>query len=167
MIFDFVKHSECPKELLNNICLLKSQYWHYSIQKQIEWMNRNISQNDVHLILKNEETIIAYLAITKGKIQIDDSRENEFLGIGNVCVDKNYLKREYGFLIMKIAEFYIKQNREIGLLLCQENNVLFYKKGNWLLHNGSTYVCEEKFDHFLFYYNVATLGKKVVLSKAF
>lgn len=167
MYFDFIKHSECSMELLNDICQLKSQHWSYSLQEQLNWINANLSKEDIHLILKEKEHIIAYLNITKGKFQIDNSLEKDFFGIGNVCVDKNNLKQEYGFLIMKIAEFYIRKNKGIGLLLCKEENILFYKKNNWIMFGGSIKIRDKPFDHYLFYYNTEITANLIILNKTF
>lgn len=167
MYFDFIKHSECSKNILDEICQLKSQYWHYPLQEHLNWINSNLSNEDIHLILKEKNHIIAYLDIIRGKFKIDDFEENDFLGIGNVCVDKNYLKQEYGFLIMKIAEFYIRKNKGIGLLVCKEENITFYKKINWRLFVGSIKVCNKPFDHYLFYYNTQLIGNHIILNKIF
>ncbi|GEM_PF-2403365 len=169
MYFDFIKHSECSKNILEEICQLKSQYWHYPLQEQLNWININLSKEDIHLILKENENehIIAYLNISKGKFQIDNSEEKVFFGIGNVCVDKNNQKKEFGFLIMKIAEFYIRKNKGIGLLLCKEENILFYKKNNWTLFEGNIIICNKLFDDYLFYYNTQIIGNCIVLNKVF
>jgi len=133
----YIKHGECPYNLLYKIGSLKKQYWDYPIKEQIEWFNNNIGNEDIHLCLLEKGKLIAYTSILQVEYKLSDGIDRNASGIGSVCVDKSFLNKQFGFLIIQLATFYIRQQAVLGLLICKDVLVSFYEKCNWIKYNGN------------------------------
>lgn len=137
---EFVSNKELDFLSLNKIINLKMQHWNYQMEDQIQWIKKNIRDNDFHLMLfDNKKELIAYLNIINLKIEIEN-KEMKYLGIGNVCVNSNYKGNGYGVLIVNIANFFINHLGLPGILLCKKSLNNFYQKAGWILYKGETYV---------------------------
>lgn len=136
MEIKFITHSECSESLLYKIGTLKKQHWDYPVLEQMRWFNDNLSDQDIHVCIFNEDNLIAYTTLVNIKYQVEDNIEREGLGIGSVCVDTNYLNKRYGFFVVQIVSAFIKQKNIIGILLCKDELVPFYEKNNWIKFAG-------------------------------
>lgn len=166
MIIEFIEHKDINKNELEKICILKKQHWDYSIEKQMQWINCNLSNNDVHLLLKeNDEILFGYLNLVKLSILLDDKSTN-MIGIGNVCVDNNYQKNQYGFFLMKTAEYYLRKKKENGILLCKEKLIPFYDTIRWNRYNGITKINETTFNGVVYVYD-KILSNEIIINKNF
>jgi hypothetical protein len=112
------------------------------------------------------DTIIAYLNIVELNLIVDDTVTIKMLGIGNVCVDKQHLRKEYGFLLMKIVEYYLRRNKINGLLLCKEHLIPFYDAVHWIKYEGKVFIRDKPFNGTTYTYN-PFICKKLVLDKNF
>lgn len=163
MNFVFIKHSECDFQTLLKIVELKQQYWDYPVDIQMEWIKNNVFDNDVHLIIKDNETYIAYLQLST----VDDiCNTMTMIGIGNVCVNNLYKNQEYGYLVMKIADFYIRQQKKLGILLCKKELIHFYQKCNWYMFNGVVEINGIKTNNFLLS-SVLLSNRKININRSF
>ncbi len=136
MKIKFIKHGECSEELLHIVASLKMQHWDYPIAEHIRWFNTNLFTDDVHLCVFEAEILVAYATISHIQYELEDGMSQNALGIGSVCVDKNHLNKQYGFLVIQLATFYIRQQKAMGLLICKDELVPFYEKTNWQKFNG-------------------------------
>ncbi len=132
----FVNHLDCPSELIKNICILKKQHWNYPIIEHIKWFNNNLSDEDLHVCIFNEEKLIAYTTLVNVKYKLENDFEVSSLGLGSVCVDKSHLNQKYGLLVVQIVSAFIKFKNCNGILLCKDDLVTFYQKNNWIKYNG-------------------------------
>lgn len=129
-----IKHSELliPEEI--RIANLKEQRWSYGIDSQIHWIKENIYDDDYHLLgeEKTEDGIvlIAYLNLVNVQIELDKNKI-EAIGIGNVCVDKNFEHSGYGRSLVLKADEYITGLKKQGILLCKDSLIEFYRKCGW------------------------------------
>jgi len=166
VIIDFIEHKNITESELEKICILKKQHWDYSIQEQMQWIQKNLTINDVHLLLKNnEEVIIGYINLINLCIKFDN-KLTDIIGIGNVCVDKNYQKNQYGFFLMKTAEYYLKKKRENGILLCKEKLIPFYDTIRWNRFNGITRINETIYNGVVYVYD-KILSNEIIINKNF
>ncbi len=171
MNFDFIKHSECSEKILNDICILKKQYWDYPLDSQREWLQENIADSDVHLFIRNNQgCLIAYLSLVEVKISHDDNVDNvdnvDMLGVGSVCVDKKHTGQHLGFLLMNLVNFYVKKNKRQGVLLCSDNLADFYTKCGWFLFKGHVFCQGIAFEKYTFFTEMK-MWNKVEISKLF
>lgn len=124
-------HSEITSEKLDQIIQIKSVAWPYSYEKQVDWINKNLKNADIHVLLIDDQNRhIAYLNLISIEIKLDGKPVSVF-GIGNVCV----LEKGKGWgkkLILKTNEL-LKKQQMIGLLFCKEALVKFYTENNWIL----------------------------------
>lgn len=128
----YIKHTELTKDLLYQICTIKSLSWPYNIKSQKNWINANISDDDFHVLLFDNDILIAYFNFIPIEIIIDGQNMNA-LGIGNVCTKEK--SKGYGKKIMLEANRFLLGNDLKGLLFCKKETVTFYSKFQWDLIN--------------------------------
>jgi hypothetical protein len=170
----FILHQNLTELELEQVVLLKKQHWDYPVEEHKRWMKRNIYEDDVHLIVNQldgggKNNIIGYMNLIQANVvlELDDAKNIEIAwGIGNVCVSLKYLKQEYGFLVMKLAEFYIRQRKTNGILLCKEKLVPFYDSVGWHKYEGSTMIQNKPFNGFV-YTKDKILARQIVIDRNF
>ena len=167
MIIDFVAHESISSSVLRKICRLKKQHWDYSIKDQIVWINSNLRNEDFHLILKDlgNDNILGYMNLINLNVTINDKIQ-KMIGIGNVCVDKNYQLNGYGFLLMKVAEYYLRKENTNGILLCREKLLPFYDTIRWSRYCGTAKIDKKVFNDFIYFYN-EVLSSEISVDRKF
>jgi hypothetical protein len=127
----YIKHNTISTELLEVIASIKKNHWNYSIKEHLNWMNKNLNFNDIHVLMNDDKnSLVAYLNLVKISITIN-TIETDFFGIGNVCV--NIKNKGYGSLLLKHLNQFIKENNFKGVLLCKDSLVHFYELNSWEL----------------------------------
>ena len=125
-----VQHADIEKHDIDEIIHIKSAVWPYPYKRQIEWIEKNLKESDLHVFLLNKKKVVAYLNIIDIELIIDSSPFNA-LGIGNVCaIEKG---KGYGIELMKQTNQFIIQEDKIGLLFCKHSLVDFYIKCGWII----------------------------------
>lgn len=159
-----IENSKMDELLLNKIVSLKQQYWPYSYNSQIEWMNNNLSAFDYHLLLiDNNENVFAYMNLVKRTVN-----GNSILGMGNVCVSKNRMNQGIGKLLIQISLYYAKQlSLDIGLL-CKKELVGFYEKCGFYQFQNKVFINDDIFNNCLmFSTNKYCVEKEININKDF
>lgn len=147
---EFTTNKDLDPISLDKIVSLKMQHWNYKKVDQKRWISENIADNDYHLMLNdNRGEIIAYLNIVNLNINIEKAIKF-YLGVGNVCVNKEFGGNGYGMLIMNAANFFIKNLGLPGILLCKESLNNFYQKTGWVLYKGDAYLDNVAYYHSVF-----------------
>lgn len=143
-----VKQSDISQQQLDEIISIKSIAWPYSYEKQVEWINIHLNDNDLHFLFIKSGILAGYMNLLPIEIAINQ-KEIQAFGVGNVCV-KN--KGEgLGLQLMKQANDFIAESDKLGLLFCKPQLTNFYKKSGWLLTDKSTVIIESE------YVNVQTM----------
>lgn len=123
-----IQHGDVPNNELNEIIKIKSVAWAYPYEKQLEWLNANLKDSDLHLILLKNNEAVAYLNLIDIEVDIDNCKIKAF-GVGNVCaIEKG---KGYGNELMKHTNQYIIEKKRIGLLFCKKELIDFYEKYGW------------------------------------
>lgn len=128
----FIVHEDLT--IAEEICIakLKDQYWKYGLESQIRWMKENIRPDDLHLVGEVETNgkikIQAYSTLSNIQVSIDE-KGCEFIGIGNVCVEKSVQHLGIGMQLMDVVGKYLDEKK--GILLCKDALVCFYEKNGW------------------------------------
>lgn len=125
-----IRHREVTEKQLEEIIKIKSTAWLYNFNNQIEWMNNNFKEDDIHVLMSLNNQDVAYLNLVEIEIEIDGILKMGY-GIGNVCARER--GRGYGSKIMSKTNLYLKKKNKIGLLFCKYSLVGFYKLNNWKL----------------------------------
>jgi hypothetical protein len=125
-----ITHKEVSSKQLEEIIKIKSKAWLYSFDRQLEWINANLREADVHVLLSLNETYVAYLNLIDIELKLDGTVKDGY-GIGNVCTSEKGMG--WGKEIMTQTNLYLKQRKKIGLLFCKNSLVSFYTLNNWKL----------------------------------
>lgn len=123
-----IQHSKITKFDLDEIIRIKSVAWIYPYEKQLEWINNNLNDADLHLLLYEDEKAVAYLNLILIDLMFDTIPYCAF-GVGNVCAIKK--GKGYGTELMKKTNQYIANENSIGFLFCKMNLIVFYKMFDW------------------------------------
>jgi hypothetical protein len=131
-MFDLIliPHKEVTSNQLKDIIKIKSKAWPYSFERQLEWINANLKEADIHVLLSLNETDVAYLNLIDIALKLDGI-VNEGYGIGNVCASEK--GKGWGKEVMTQTNLYLKLKNKIGLLFCKNSLVKFYSLNSWKL----------------------------------
>jgi len=122
------QHKDLSQKLLDEIIQVKSIAWPYSYEKQLNWIHSNIKNEDKHVLLYLDKSLVAYLNLIEIEFIIDGCAKNGY-GIGNVCAKEK--GKGWGKEIIAKTNAYLTQNEKNGLLFCKDLLVGFYKHSNW------------------------------------
>ncbi len=139
MSVKYLVHNKIDDENLKRIIAIKSIAWPYSYENQVQWINDNIDNEDIHVLLLDENDVVtAYLNMIAIDFEINGKIHSGF-GIGNVCASKKGSGN--GVKLMQEIKTYFVKNEKIGLLFCKEGLLSFYKKQGWdLIPHGKSVV---------------------------
>ena len=124
-----IKHSDLNNELLLEICSIKNIAWPYPLESQKQWLRNNLIGSDIHLLLYNEDILIAYLNLVNVEVVIDKNKVKA-LGVGNVC--SSVRGKGYGADLMRAANNYILQCKKSAILFCNRELLNFHQKYDWI-----------------------------------
>lgn len=133
MRWEIINHYDLSESDRIRIAELKNQHWPYGVSSQMEWMNKNIGNGDVHLLgdsLSDNKQLLAYATLSKVNVSINGI-EHEAVGVGGVCVAKSIQHSGLGKQLLEEAGCYIREQGKMGILLCQDKVLGFYLKCKW------------------------------------
>lgn len=137
-----VKQSEISQQQLDEIISIKSIAWPYPYEKQVEWINKHLNNDDLHLLLFKSGILKGYMNLLHIEIAINKIVTQAF-GVGNVCV-KN--KGEgLGLELMKQVNNFIAESGKPGVLFCKRQLTDFYNKSGWLITDQSTVILDSEY----------------------
>ena len=145
-----IPHSGVTENDLNEIIKIKSVAWPYGFEDQVNWMNLNLKESDIHVLLAMKGTLVAYLNLITIEIIINGKTFNS-LGVGNVCSKEK--GKGWGKELMVQCNSFIEKSNKIGLLFCKEKLVAFYSLCNWQMLDNSKLRVDFKKDIFSMYFN--------------
>ena len=125
-----VQHNNITQELLDEIISVKSSAWPYSYEKQLDWIHLNIKNEDFHILLYLNDSVVGYLNLLKIRFTIDNYPKDGY-GIGNVCTKEK--RKGWGQELIARTNLDITQNEKVGLLFCRESLVNFYSLKDWCI----------------------------------
>jgi predicted GNAT family N-acyltransferase len=165
MKFEFIKNDKISKDLVLDIIKLKNIHWQYTIEQHLDWINKNINPNDIHVIMRHNQELVGYLNLVQLNVKISDSNY-DFYGIGNVCVKEK--AKGYGKMLIDGVNEYLMQENFQGILLCKDSLVDFYSKCTWQLMDKNK--VEASFDllnTMVFNLNSQMYDKTIFIEKQF
>jgi len=123
-----IPHKKISQKKLNEIIEIKTISWPYSPSEQLAWINSNIKENDIHVLLEQNDILVGYLNLIEINLIINGILEFG-CGIGNVCSKEK--GKGWGKELMERTNNFLSKNRKTGLLFCKKNLVRFYSQYNW------------------------------------
>lgn len=165
-----VKHGDITIAEGLRIAELKNQHWPYGIDSQIHWMKINLQDDDIHLIgEENEECEALKAYITLSQLRVDiDGESYDSIGIGGVCVDINLQHFGLGRQLVEKANAYIKHQDKLGILLCKDGLVDFYKKCGWsLLRYQTSVIAGRNYEHNIMLLDINCSCSEIIINRNF
>ena len=132
--FEVIEHAHLTDSRRDLIIELKQNYWKHDYESQKKWMAENLRPDDVHILMYDGESLIAYLTVSQIEVGLDGIKK-KMLGIGNVCVKKDHSGTGLGKKCVLYANDYIVGQAAPGILLCHDHLCGFYSKCNWVTVN--------------------------------
>lgn len=123
-----IQHNTISDDMLNEVIQIKSVAWDFSVDSQFKWIEDNLKENDLHILLKVEGEFVAYLNLIDISVILDDIPIKGW-GVGNVCA--KIRGKGYGQLLMRKTNDLILESGRIGLLFCKNELVDFYAGYSW------------------------------------
>lgn len=133
-------------EEVRHIINLKMQHWPYSFHSHKEWIGKNIKHDDLNLLLKTQGQLVGFLNLVKVNAHLNFQSYIDLLGVGNVCISKEFSGKGLGLLLMQVANYQIHASGNNGILLCSDKLVPFYLKAGWRKTQSEVLIGETKFD---------------------
>ncbi len=116
--------------MLSEIISIKMIAWPYSYDSQLNWLDLNLKNNDIHVMLYSNSKLVAYMNLIQIELLIDSVKYGA-LGIGNVCAFEK--GKGYGKVLMNFVNNYLVDNLKVGLLFCKSELKCFYISCSWKL----------------------------------
>lgn len=123
-----VNHSASDRELLVRAASVKQKAWPYPIESQLEWIRKNLSNDDLHLFLQVDGEDVAYMNLVDIHFHADSMAYHGY-GIGNVCAAIKGLG--YGGKLLSLTNDFLKMTGRPGLLFCMPHVEKFYNHYGW------------------------------------
>lgn len=127
---EMIKHSEASPAVIERVIALKQKAWPYPKESQVNWIDENLSPEDIHVFLVAEGEYAAYMNLVKIQVCIND-QIYEGYGIGNVCA--SIKGRGYGNKLVRLTNDYLVEKNKLGLLFCHTPLIRFYSGCDWVL----------------------------------
>lgn len=155
MEFNLINHDDLTMQQLRQIAGVKAQHWVHPIDSQIKWIQETYKPCDAHIVLMDGDTVVGYVGVALINI-VADGKPLDIYGISCLCVDKQYLGKGYGLVLMERALKFAKDNGKNICLLCKEKLVKFYEKcGYTVFAPESISVEQEDYEHIFMVYDAS------------
>ncbi len=128
MELEIIKHKDILFRDLLRAIAVKTVAWPFPLESQVKWINENLDDADLHVILKDGYSDVAYLNLVQSTFIVNDTEYMAY-GIGNVCSREK--GKGYGGELMNQVNAYLVKNRHAGLLFCKDTLVSFYSRYGW------------------------------------
>lgn len=154
------------EEDIKHIINLKMQHWPHPFKSQKEWIIKNIEPNDFNLLLIMKKELVGFMNLVHVNVLLNDKVNLALLGVGNVCVSKEFSGKGLGLLLMQIANYQIQAMGFNGVLLCSDKLVPFYLKAGWIKTQSEVSIRETRFEGNTMFLKGIT-SKSIVLNRSF
>lgn len=135
MDINIILNQFLTKKLRLEISNLKNKEWKYGVEVNLNWLNKNIKKNDIHILIKKNKELIAYNCLRKKKFLDNNKKTKKIYIFDSLIVKKKFRKFGLGKTLLLISNTLLQVNKCPGFLLCDHKNLNFYKKFYWILEN--------------------------------
>ena len=125
-----LKTSQLSKKTIEKILKLKDSHWKKGMISQINFFNKNISKNDIHIILLLKNKLSGYVLLRKKKYIYKNKKLN-YLHFDTLIIKKNLRNKKLTPFLMSYVNNVISIEKKISLLFCDKKMLNFYKIYKW------------------------------------
>lgn len=147
---DLIPHCEISINKLAEVIEIKSFRWSYSEKQHKNWINENLLQDDLHLLIYEDGKLSAYTNFISTEAIINNNIYS-FMGIGNVCTRTS--GKGHGSVLMKTIGDILIDNSWNGILFCKNHLINYYEKFGWELINQERIIGNKNHDINIMTYN--------------
>ncbi len=118
------------KKILN----LKKTHYKFSLNSQKKWFKKNVNDNDIHIVLMMNKDVVGYNLLRENKCLIESNKKkflNTIFIFDTLIINKNFRNKGFSKIIMKKSNRIINAKKNLSILVCFENLIMFYKKFDW------------------------------------
>ena len=127
-IFSIIS-SKLKDNQVKSICLLKDTEWKFGIKSQINWYNKNIKRNDVHILLYIKTKLIGYALLKKRTCNINKMTvDSKYLLLDTLIINKKFRGKKLSNLLMSFINILTKQSGYFIFFMTYKEHVSFYEK---------------------------------------
>lgn len=164
------EHSQLDLEMRDKIIAVKQDSWKYSYSSQVQWMEQNLNDADLHYLFMIDNELVAYCSLSRIKCEINGIQKLA-KGLGSVCVKGSYKGMGIGKLLFNSVTLDLVVSRELAFLLCKDSLVPFYKSNQkWALCDSAKINVEvdgQHFDSNVFYINDSIESGYILFDRLF
>lgn len=125
-----LKTSQLSKETIEKILKLKDSHWKKGMISQTNFFNKNISKNDIHIMLLLKNKLSGYVLLRKKKYIYKNKKLN-YLHFDTLIIKKNLRNKKLTPFLMSYVNNVINIEKKISLLFCDKKMLNFYKIYKW------------------------------------
>ena len=154
------KTKNLSDEIFGKICVLKNTYWNYGISSQIDFFDKNIKKQDLHVCLFNHSNLIGYVSLKERKYKLKRKKKYyKFYLFDSLIVKKKLQNKKLSTLLIKKCHEIIEEKKFLSVLVCHKRLEKYYINCKWNTINNNQYTFK---DYYLRKNNIAMLfGKKL------
>lgn len=145
-----ISHYDVSSDNLKEIINIKSIHWSYSEEQHKNWINKNLLQDDLHLLIYESDRLIGYTNLIHTKVMINNNLSS-FIGIGNVCTLIS--GKGHGNILMQSVGDVLLSRDWKGILFCKSYLINYYEKFGWELINQEKIIDNTNSDINIMTYN--------------
>ena len=125
-----LKTSQLDRALINNILKLKNTHWKKGMKSQSKFFKKNISKNDIHILLFLKKKLSGYVLLRKKKYIFKNKKYN-YLHFDTLIIKKSLRNKKLSSFLMSYVNNIINLEKKISLLYCEKKMFYFYRKYEW------------------------------------
>ncbi len=140
----FQKNLYTKKKSLEKIIIFKNKEWKFGKISQMNWIKKNLKNNDVHVTLKYKNKLIGYTMLRNRILTNKNKLRKRFYFFDTHLIDLKFRKKLINKklpsnVLMNNILSYIKKNKKIAFLLCKKKLVNYYRFHGWKVMSQQKY----------------------------
>lgn len=153
------KKKVLSKKELYEIYKLKNSFWGFGISSQKKWFTKNVKENDINILLKNNNKIIGYALLRARTLKLS-KQKLKYLLFDTLIINKSLRKKSLAKLMVNYVNITIKAENKIGILYCVRSLINYYLSMNWYkLNKKNVYLADHKLDQQPLIHNIGNKFK--------
>jgi len=141
------------KETIIDICKIKDEHWSFGLKSQLKYFKKNIKSFDIHNLMYKNNELVGYTVFRIRKIFLRGEYK-KYLLLDSIIIKKNYRKKNYGRLLMRYNNKFIRNKKMLSILFSTKNRSNFFRKYLWkMLYRKNCILLDHKLSEKIMYFN--------------